>query len=92
MLKDSRITDLPGGRLELVGTLVADPKKRGGGVLHTGPVLRMVGLRLILAESGAIYRLLPQGADRRMDPRSLERLGPAAWREMARRRVRENRS
>ena len=89
MLKDWRITDLPGGRLELVGTLVNNPEKVEAGVFHTGPVLRIVGLRLILTESGTIYRLLPQTADRRRDPKSLERLGPAAWREMARSRAGE---
>jgi hypothetical protein len=87
MLKDWRISDRADGRLELVGTRVDDRGAGEAGAFHTGPVLGIVGLRLILAESGAIYRLLPQAADRRMDPESLERLGPAAWREMARSRV-----
>jgi hypothetical protein len=85
-LKDWSFTPAPDGRLELAGTLVDDPVQGTVGDFHAGPVRRIVGLRLVMAENGTIYRLLPQAANRRMDPALLQRLGPAAWREKSRNR------
>jgi hypothetical protein len=91
-LKDWTLADTPDGRLELVGTLVDDPARGTVDDFHAGPVRRIVGLRLVMAGGGTIYRLLPQPLHRRMDPALLQRLGPAAWREKTDNPTRENRS
>jgi hypothetical protein len=57
---------------------VDDPARGTVDDFHAGPVRRIVGLRLVMAEDGTIYRLLPQPLHRRMDPALLQRLGPAA--------------
>jgi hypothetical protein len=91
-LKDWHLGDSPGGHLEIVGTLVDDPGQGTVPDFHTGPLVRFVGHRLILAENGRIYRLLPPSPDRRFAPELLVRLGPASWRAQTPKRPGENHS